>query len=257
MRVQERDPAPEGLASVADEGTGHTGDPRQERRVRPHLLSVRAAGIAGILFAALVTASIALLSRSYGTDPEGDLVAWFTENVSPTATVVTLYLIPFAGIAFLWFMAGLRDSAAWREDRLFDTVLLGSGLLFVAMMFASAATTAALVARVSESADYALSGDNVRLARLMSFSFFNVFAARAAGVFVMVSSAIFLRTRLMPRWIGLVGIALALVLLLGISFLRFVIYLFPAWAVLVSVAILVLFRQGAGREGAREDGVRT
>jgi hypothetical protein len=212
------------------------------RRVRPALLSVRAAGVAGIAFAVLVTASIALLRASYGTDPGGDLVAWFAEDVSPTATVVTLYLIPFAGIAFLWFMAGLRDSAAWHEDRLFDTVLLGSGLLFVAMMFASGAATAALVARAGAGGDYPLTEHNVGLARLMSFSFFNVFAARAAGVFVMVSSGIFLRTGLMPRWIGLLGIVLALVLLLGQSFFEVIIYLFPAWALLVSVAILVLFR---------------
>jgi hypothetical protein len=236
---------------MAERGTARTAGSPKGGRVRPQLLSVRAAGVAGIVFAVLVTASIALLRRSYGTDPSGDLVAWFSEDVSATATLVTLYLIPFAGIAFLWFMAGLRDSAAWHEDRLFDTVLLGSGLLFVAMMFASGASTAALVAQVSEAADYPLTEASIGLARLMSFSLFNVFAARAAGVFVMVSSGIFLRTGLMPRWIGLLGIALALVLLLGQSFFQVIIYLFPAWALLVSVAILVLFR---GSEPPQEAG---
>ena len=51
----------------------------------------------------------------------------------------TLYLVPFAGIAFLWFIGVLRDRLGEREDSFFATVFLGSGLLFVAMLFASAA----------------------------------------------------------------------------------------------------------------------
>lgn len=218
---------------------------KQRRAPRPALFSVRAAGIAGLIFAVLVTLSLALIMRAFSTDPGGDLVGWFAEDVAPTATVVTLYLLPFAGIAFLWFMAGLRDSAAWREDRLFDTVLLGSGLLFVTMMFAAAGALAGLVARVSDASAFSITAEDVRLTRLLSFSFFNVFAARAAGVFVMVSSTIFLRTKLLPRWIALLGLALALVLLLGMAVFKYLIFLFPAWVCLVSIALLISFRGSA------------
>jgi len=182
------------------------------------------------------------------TDPGGDLVAWFTEDVAPTVTVVTLYLLPFAGIAFLWFMAGLRDSAGWHKDRLYDTVLLGSGIIFVAMMFASAAALAALVSRATDSTEFAITAEDIRVTRLLAFSLFNVFAARAAGVFVMVSSAILMRTKLLPRWIGLLGIVLALVLLLGMAVFKYLIFVFPAWAALVSIALLVKFREDAAEE---------
>jgi hypothetical protein len=40
-----------------------------------------------------------------------------------------------AGIAFLWFIGVIRDHLGDREDRFFATVFLGSGLLFVAMLF--------------------------------------------------------------------------------------------------------------------------
>ena len=43
--------------------------------------------------------------------------------------------MPFAGIAFLWFIGVIRDRIGQHEDRFFATVLLGSGLLFVAMLF--------------------------------------------------------------------------------------------------------------------------
>ena len=48
-------------------------------------------------------------------------------------------LVPFTGIAFLWFMAVLRNRIGMLEDRFFATVFLGSGLLFISMLYAAAA----------------------------------------------------------------------------------------------------------------------
>jgi len=45
--------------------------------------------------------------------------------------LVGVDLAPFAGIAFLWFIAVVRNLIGDREDRFFATVFLDSGLLFV------------------------------------------------------------------------------------------------------------------------------
>ena len=221
------------------------GEPGSDGARHTNLFSLRAAGTAGLVFTGLLTVSLVLMQKALTTNRNADLVSWFNQEVAPIATLVTLYLIPFAGIAFLWFMGGLRHSAATRNDRLFDTVLLGSGILFVAMLFSAAAVIAALVSRVSESADFMISPDDVRVTRLILFSFSNVFAARAAGVFVMVSSAMFLRSGLLPRWIAVLGIVVAVTMLLGMVFLNLLIYLFPAWICLVSVALLTRLRTSA------------
>ena len=55
-------------------------------------------------------------------------------------------LMPFAGIAFLWFIGVVRDGFGSFEDKFFSTVFIGSGLLFLAMMFVSSAVGAGLVA---------------------------------------------------------------------------------------------------------------
>ena len=54
--------------------------------------------------------------------------------------------MPFAGISFLWFIGVVRDGLGSFEDRFFASVLLGSGLLFLAMMFVATAIAAGLVA---------------------------------------------------------------------------------------------------------------
>ena len=47
---------------------------------------------------------------------------------------LSLHLVPFA-VAFLWFIGVVRDQLGNVEDRLFSTVFLGGGLLFLAMLF--------------------------------------------------------------------------------------------------------------------------
>ncbi len=54
-------------------------------------------------------------------------------------------LLPFAGIAFLWFIGVVRDRIGDHEDRFFATVFFGSGLLFLAMLFASAAVAGGII----------------------------------------------------------------------------------------------------------------
>ena len=107
----------------------------------------RSAGLAGIVFSLLFLA-FALLGGI--RPPEGlteaGLVAWFEQTARPQITIATLYVAPFAGIAFLWFLGVVRDRIGSNEDRFLSTVFLGSGLLFVAMFWAAAAAAASLVA---------------------------------------------------------------------------------------------------------------
>jgi hypothetical protein len=52
--------------------------------------------------------------------------------------------VPFAGIAFLWFIGVLRDRLGELEDRFFATVFFGSGLLFLGMLFLACAIVGGL-----------------------------------------------------------------------------------------------------------------
>jgi len=59
-----------------------------------------------------------------------------------------------------------------------------------------------------------------------------------AAVFTMSAATITLRTRVIPRWIGLAGFAVALVLLVSVGLTPWVELLFPAWILLLSIDIL-------------------
>jgi hypothetical protein len=207
------------------------------------LRTPRAAGVAGLLFCILFVLALLLLQAKppTGANAEG-IVAWYRQRVSGSSTLIGLYLIPFAGIAFLWFIAVVRSRIGEREDRFFSTVFLGSGLLFVAMVFAAAAVSASLVAGARFQAALAPTAATILSTRSLAYSLLFVYAIRMAGVFMIATSSIALRTTAFPRWIAVTGYVIAAILLLSVRFYDLLILLFPAWVAVVSVEVLVRAR---------------
>ena len=109
---------------------------------RQALKTPKSAAIAGIIFALLYGASMVLMNISLSQESTAGLARTVTD---PRTVALALNLIPYAGIAFLWFIGVIRDLLGDREDRLFATVFLGSGLLFLALTFMGAALAAGLL----------------------------------------------------------------------------------------------------------------
>ena len=207
-----------------------------------------AGAVAGILFAVLFSVSMVIMSSTMA-DLDEDTGAWLESSAG--AFKFALGLLPFAGLFFLWFIAVARERLGRFEDQFFSTVFLGSGLLFLAMMFAAAASAGAIVAAsAADPARFAASSTYL-YARQIVAQIFSVYALRMAAVFLISQATLWLRTGVMPRWMALLTFALALVLLFIFTQSRWVILIFPAWVFLVSVYILV--NHLAGRRPAALD----
>ncbi len=155
-----------------------------------------------------------------------------------SVALVGVYLAPFSGIAFLWFIAAVRNLIGEREDRFFATVFLGSGLLFVAMLFVAAGAGGALLAAVKVQDEPVPSAETVVTIRALAFGFLFVYAMRMAAVFMLVMSTIGMRLGVFPRWLVAAGYVAALVLILNVSYIESLVLVFPAWVAAVSVVIL-------------------
>jgi hypothetical protein len=207
--------------------------------VGKELRAPRAAGVAGLLFSALFTFSL-LAARPPSIRTGDALAKWYSGGSQGIVVFVGLYAIPFAGIAFLWFIGAVRDRIAVREDKLFSTVFIGSGLLFVAMLFSAAATASAMALRFDTlGAQQPLDTGVLVFIQAMTAALLYVYAARAAGVFVIVTSTIALRQKAVPKWVSLLGYGIALLLLLSLRYFQLIIMLFPLWVSILSIFILV------------------
>src|SRR6516162_3626725 len=213
--------------------------------IRRRLRTPRAAAIAGILFSLLLMASMLLIRTSIPVDPlagERDVI-----NHSKRITLA-LNLLPFAGISFLWFVGVLRDRMGKREDRFFATVFFGSALLFLGMIFAAGAVAAGSIRLLGSGS---LMGPGVyALGRIGIYQVMQLYAIRMAGVFMISTSTISLRTGIVPRWMAFLGFALALMLLLSVGTIEWILLVFPLWVLLISVYILIDNFRGALRPAA-------
>jgi hypothetical protein len=216
---------------------------------RRSLKSPRAAAIAGIVFAVLYGASLVLIRLSIPADPAAD-ASWLKTNAGTVS--LALFLVPYAGIAFLWFIGVIRDLFGELEDRLFATVFLGSGLLFLAMTFIGAALAGGLVSSYATAPGGVVESGIFTYSREVMYRIFNVYSFRMAGVFMISLGTIWYRTGLMHRGWAFLTYGLALVLLLSIGYSLWVTLIFPGWVFTVSVYILIRNLHDRPREAMGE-----
>jgi hypothetical protein len=197
----------------------------------------RAAAIAGILFAVLMSCSL-VIARLSLPHTRAEVQDWINDPSRRNAAKLAVNLAPFAGIAFLWFIGVVRNRVGELEDRFFATVFFGSGLLFVASLFASAAFSGALIESVDDALG-SINPDGYYLARRLGAAFLNVFAVKMASVFMMSASMIMLRTGIVARWVPYSGFASAAFLIVIVTNWPWIALLFPLWILVVSAYILV------------------
>ena len=205
-----------------------------DRHIR-RLSTPRAAAFAGVLFALLFGAVLVLIRTAL---PEGQMLGSQWVAGSAGRLRAAIILMPFAGIAFLWFIGVVRDVLGSLEDKFFSTVFIGSGLLFLAMIFASTAVGAGLLA----SKEFLIEGGErtevAAFGQALLVALSNTYALRMAGVFMISLATIWLRTALMPRWLVVVSYILAVALLVASDTTLWVTVAFPLWVLVVSVLIL-------------------
>jgi hypothetical protein len=206
---------------------------------RQALRTPRAAAVAGIIFAVLFTTSMVLIRLALPEDLSGtSAAAWLQGNTTTISLALTL--VPFAGIAFLWFMGVVRARLGTMEDQFFSTVFFGSGLLFLAMMFASAAIAGGTIASYGIEPSVLVKSGIITFGRAIMYTITNVYGIRMAGVFMISLATIWIRTRLMPRVFVFLTYPLALLLLVSSNLTLWLVLVFPAWVFVISVFILIV-----------------
>lgn len=198
----------------------------------------RGAAVAGVIFSVLM-GTTQIITRLAAPAYQADPGAWLNDPAGRNALRFAIHLVPFAGISFLWFIGVVRNRVGALEDKFFATVFFGSGMLFVASLFASAAFSGVLLEALASGRLQALNNETLYLVRQLGAAFLNVFAIKMAGMFIFSTSTIVLRTSILPRWVAYLGYACALVLLLAITNWPWIALLFPLWMLVLSACILV------------------
>lgn len=207
---------------------------------RTRIRSLRAASLAGIAFSVLIVIGLTLLRSQPSADATAaELEEYYLDDWNRSRVLLGLTASSFAAIAFLWFMAVIRRQVGEREDQFFSTVFLGSGLVFLSLFLTTAAASAAPALAI-EFADAAVpSSGTVGLLKGYVWGLFSVVGVRMAAVFMLTTSTLGLRTHALPRWLGFLGVGLAVAMLVAATFSAPIGQLFALWVAVVSIELLV------------------
>jgi hypothetical protein len=201
----------------------------------PHPLTTpRAAALAGVLFGLLFGAALILIRTAL---PEGaeEGAQWL--DAGSHRMRIAAILMPFAGIAFLWFIGVVRDGFGRVEDKFFSTVFIGAGLTFLSMMFVSSAIGAGLAASSRDVVDVSAHTEVATFGQMVLITLTKTYALRMGAVFMISLATMWLKTGLMPRWLVIVTYVLALGILLASDISMWMTLAFPIWVLIVSVLL--------------------
>jgi hypothetical protein len=175
-------------------------------------------------------------------DITGDLNReWLDTQVNSVS--LALGLVPFAGIAFFWFTGVIRDHIGDREDRFFATIFLGSGIVYVVLIFIFAATVGAIIGSYTIAGDLLVDNDVFIFGFMFMNEILGNYILRIAGVYMFSIATIWTRAEVMPRWLTILTYIVALAFLFFASSIQAARYIFPGWIFLTSVYILIVNRR--------------
>jgi hypothetical protein len=207
----------------------------------------RISGLSGLVFAALFVAALLLVRQAPGLGADDGTYADFYRGTHGNVLVTAgLYVVPFAGVAFLWQMSTTRTliGALPRSSPELQLWLhLASGVLFVCMLFAGSAAVGAVALLTVFSRAPLPPPDVARALTAVGYGLVFVLGVRAAGIYMISTTTLARTVGLIPRWMAVLGYLAAAFLLVSTTFHPAILLVLPAWVLLFSVVVLL----GAGR----------
>ncbi len=238
--------APPGLPVPPPDGVVPPGAGDPHRRVLVH---ARISGLSGLVFAALFVVALVLLRQAPGLGaPDGAYADFYRNSHGNVLVTAGLYVVPFAGVAFLWQMSTTRTligALPRSSPELQHWLHLASGVLFVCMLFAGTAAVGGVAMLTVFSTAPLPPPDVARALAAVGYGLVFVFGVRAAGIYMISTTTLARTVGLVPRWMAVLSYLGAAFLLVSTTFHPAILFVLPAWVLLFSLVVLL----GAGRSG--------
>ena len=214
--------------------------------------SAGTAVFSGIAFAVLFTLGLVLVNQIPRLDsPDSTYTAFYTTGSGGVLVTVGLYLVPFAGIAFLWFMMAFR-ALLDRPADLTQGLQLASGVAFVCMLFAGTAAAGAVALMLHFTSVPAPPVSVDRVLSSIGYGLVFVYGVRVAGMFTITTTTLARKAGLIPRWLAVLSHLMAAFLLVTTTTQPATLLVYPAWVLLMSVVLLRSVRARSGSARATE-----
>jgi hypothetical protein len=211
--------------------------------------AARVAAISGLLFAILFLLAMVLMHRAPNLhDSDATYAAFYAGHGDDLLVAIGLYVVPFAGIAFLWHMTAMRnvlDMLTPAPTAMAHGLNLLGGIIFVTLLFAGTAAVGAVAFGVYFGHVPVRDPSAARTFTAVGYGLVFIFAVRGAGMFAITTTTLLRNAGVLPRIPAVAAYLLSALLLLAVSSDPAAVLIFPAWVVLISIYLLLHARRRA------------
>jgi hypothetical protein len=235
---------PEAAATAVQSPTKPEPSRRTRRRARPSPTKAlaRLSGLTGILFAVLFVLALVLIYTTPRLAASDAQITAFYAGSSTVLVTVGQFLIPLAGIAFLWHAHTTRLLIKFRTptpSAIPYGLQLASSILFVVLLFAGTASAGAVALLKDLTHGPLPSADVVRGMLALGYALVFIYAIRGAGMYALTTTNLLRGAGIMPTWLAIVSYLLALFLLVSTTLHPVVVLLFPTWVVVAGLVVFI------------------
>ena len=214
-----------------------------EEPAREHRAGARMSALSGFAFAVLLVVALVLFRQGPGLGmPDSTYARFYADGHGSVLVTAGLYVVPFAGITFLWHVSATRtliDELPGPRSEVPRWLQVTSGVVFVCMMFAGSAAVGAVALLTVFSSTPLPPPDVARALSSAGYGLVFVFGVRAAGMYMIATTRLARVRGLLPRWLAGVSYLAATFLLVSTTFHPTILLVFPGWVVLLSVVLLL------------------
>jgi hypothetical protein len=203
----------------------------------------RTSGVTGLVFGALFAVALVLIRQAPSLEvPDSVYVDFYNSGHGDVLVTLGLYIVPFAGIAFLWHATATRNlvqALPGSPSEMPRWLQLASGLVFVCMLFAGTAAVGAVALLTVFSTVPLPSPEVARALASTGYGLVFVFGVRAAGMYMITTTTLVRSAGLLPRPLAVIGYLAAAFLLVSTTFHPAILMVFPAWVLMLSIVLLL------------------
>jgi hypothetical protein len=192
--------------------------------------------LAGVLYVVLFV--IAIVTTPDAGETNREIVEHYADEGNRRNDIILTALLAAAALAFVWFVSHLRTVLAAAAARsALPALALGAGAASAGLLLVAGATFGSISFTYEDApaGEFELDPNTVRLVGAIGYGVF-VGSMWLAGLVVLATSLVALRTRMLPAWLAWLGIPVVLALVFAFAF--FPVFALLAWVALVSVVLV-------------------
>ena len=192
--------------------------------------------VGGVIFVALYLVGLALTSSPDSGKPDEKIVAHYAKAGTRHQDIASFFLILAAGLAFVWFLAMLRNRLTRSEGPgPWTAAAFGAGFVSIALWIAGFGLFTAPSFARTDTHRFVLDANTFRILNDLGYALW-FSGTTIAAVTVVATAILSLRTGLLPRWLAWVSFVVAATMLVSFFFVPLLILL--GWVLVTSLIFL-------------------